>query len=163
MYTFSFSQKQNYVLTWTHAHISFLITYLFTSHIPFFLLYHPSSSSCSLSITSYLDHFIYAFQPWHVTSYLFCGCDLVKIMRNELFDQNLLTTRHRGGPDKPWPHLSALFQLWSRHLSILIHLFVDAMIHLLFYLLSKKKSFFSCTGMLLIMKFNYDEPNTPRK
>lgn len=148
MYTFSFSQKQNYVLTWTHAHISFLITYLFTSHIPFFLLYHPSSSSCSLSITSYLDHFIYAFQPWHVTSYLFCGCDLVKIMRNELFDQN---------------HLSALFQLWSRHLSILIHLFVDAMIHLLFYLLSKKKSFFSCTGMLLIMKFNYDEPNTPRK
>lgn len=128
---------------------------LYLSH-SLFLLYHPSSSSSSLSITSYLDHFIYAFQPWHVTSYLFCGCDLVKIMSNELFDQNLLTTRHRAGLDKPRPHLSALFQLWSHHLSILIHLFVDAMIHLLFHLLSKKKDFFSCTGMLLIMKNQID-------
>lgn len=55
------------------------------------------------------DHFICAFQSWHVSSYLFCGCDLIKIMRNELFDQDLLTTRHKPALDKTCPCLSASF------------------------------------------------------
>lgn len=72
------------------------------------VLSSPSSSS-PLSITLCTGHFIYAFQPWHVSSYLFCNRDLIKIMRNELFDQDLWTTRHRPSLDKSWPCLSASF------------------------------------------------------
>lgn len=103
----------------------------------------PPSVSSSRSITLCTDHLIYAFQPGHVSSYLFCGLDLIKIMRNELFDQDLLTTRHRPAPDKPGPCLSASFFADMR-LSLHLHPYVDVMTH------SSSASFFSHNRLTLL-------------
>lgn len=75
-----------------------------------------------LSITLCMNYSSCGFQPWHVSSGLFCGRDLIKIIRNEPIDQHLLTTCHRPVLDKPWPCPSASFQQFSCYLSICIHM-----------------------------------------
>lgn len=56
--------------------------------------------SCLRSFLHSVHRILHLFlpKPWLVSSYLSCGGDLIKIMRNELLDQDLLPTRHGLDP-----------------------------------------------------------------
>lgn len=86
----------------TPTHFLFFLRSDFRPVAHFFFA-HAGNQFPSRSTETY---FVRLQDPRRVSPYLSRGPDLIKIMRDELFDQDLLTTRRRlQATDKPRPRL----------------------------------------------------------